>query len=339
MKLTSCIQQFFDLYHFRIKGSSPRTIKAYRQALTLFLPFVANYYSIKVASLSVDHLRLDAILAFLDYLESDRSNAANTRNQRLAVIKSLAKMIRLMYPQKSMIADVILALPQKKSQKKIVGFLYIEEIMAVYEAVDLKKPLGFRDYTMLHLLADSGARASEVAMLKVDYFNPAQKTLTILGKANKFRLIKLSPKTTDLIKRYIIRYRPHPKPIYQNCLFINKHGRPLTRKGIYLLCQKYLSIALKPNRLKSIHPVHSFRHACAINMLASGKSVSDVKNHLGHENVESTMVYLKMDLKTKKAVQKKFIQYCQSTLKHDPQIDELIDWEHKKQTLAWLDSL
>ncbi len=117
-------------------------------------------------------------------------------------------------------------------------------------------------------------------------------------------MIKLAQKTTDLLKRYITQYRPHPKPIYQQRLFINKHGRPLTRKGIYLMCQKYLSIAVKAKRLNRIHPVHSFRHACAINMIASGKSVSDVKNHFGHENVQSTMVYLTMDLRTKRAVEK-----------------------------------
>ncbi len=339
MRLTSCVQQFFDLYHFRIKGSSQCTITAYREALTLFLPFAAKYYSIKVASLSIDHLSLDVILAFLDYLDSDRKNAANTRNQRLAVIKSLAKMIRLMYPQKREVADIILSIPQKKSQKKIVGFLYVEEIFAAYQAVGLTKPLGFRDYPILHVLADSGASASEVATLKLDYFNPAQKTLSILGKGNNSRLIKLGQKTTDLIKHYITQYRPNPKPIYQHRLFINKHGKQLTRKGIYLLCQKYLSIALKPKRLEMIHPAHSFRHACAMNMLASGKSLSEVKNHLGHEHIEATMIYLKMDLTTKRAAQKKFIEYSQSTLKHDPKIDELIDWEHKKQTLAWLDSL
>jgi uncharacterized membrane protein len=58
MRLISCVQQFLDLYHFRIKGSSQRTIKAYREALALFLPFAAKYYSIKVASLSIDHLSL-----------------------------------------------------------------------------------------------------------------------------------------------------------------------------------------------------------------------------------------------------------------------------------------
>ena len=76
-----------------------------------------------------------------------------------------------------------------------------------------------------------------------------------------------------------------------------------------------------------------------MNMLASGKSGSDVKNHLGHESIQSTMIYLKMNLRTKRAVLKKFIEYSQSTLKHDPKIDELIDWEHKKETLDWLDSL
>ena len=339
MRLTNCIQQFFDHYHFRIKGSSPRTIEAYRQALTFFLPFAAKYHSINVASLSIDNLSVELILAFLHHLESHRNNAANTRNQRLAAIKSLAKMIRLMHPQKRQVADAILSIPQKKAQKKIVAFLYVEEIFAAYQAVDLRKPLGFRDYTILHLLADSGARASEIATLNVDYFNAAEATLSILGKGNKFRLIKLEPKTTALIKRYMTRHRADPKPIYQHRLFINKQGKPLTRKGVYLLCQKYLSMVLKPKRLKIIHPVHSFRHSCAINMIASGKPISEVKNHLGHESVESTMTYLNMDLRTKREVQKKHIQYNQSTLKHDPKIDELIDWEHKKETLAWLDSL
>ncbi|OEU84655.1 MAG: hypothetical protein BA865_14410 [Desulfobacterales bacterium S5133MH4] len=74
-------------------------------------------------------------------------------------------------------------------------------------------------------------------------------------------------------------------------------------------------------------------------MLCSGASVTDIKNHLGHENVDSTMVYLHLDLSRRREVQKKFINYSQSTLAHDPKIEELIDWENKEETLAWLDSL
>ncbi|MBC8431280.1 MAG: tyrosine-type recombinase/integrase, partial [Desulfobacterales bacterium] len=81
------------------------------------------------------------------------------------------------------------------------------------------------------------------------------------------------------------------------------------------------------------------RHACAVRMLLSGKSPSDIKNHLGHENINSTMLYLHMNLTQRRAVQKKFIEYTQSNLSHDPKIDELIDWENKKDVLEWLDSL
>ena len=138
MRLTTCVEQFFDLYHFRIKGSSQRTIKAYREALALFLPFAAKYYSIKIGSLSIDHLSLQVILSFLDYLQSDRSNAANTRNQRLAVIKSLAKMIRLMYPQKREIADIILAIPQKNHKKRSSLFYMSKKSLPPIKPLTLK---------------------------------------------------------------------------------------------------------------------------------------------------------------------------------------------------------
>ena len=339
MRLSTCIYRFFDQYLPRIKDSSKQTIKAYRDAFSLFLPFAAEHLSIKVDSLKIDHLSPDLILAFLDYLESDRNNVAKTRNHRLAAIKSLAKMIRFMYPEKRKLAERIMGIPQKRTQKQIIGFLYPDETLTVFESVDLTKKYGFRDYTILHLLDDSGARASEIATLNLDYFNPQKKTLAILGKGNRFRLIELSPKTTDLIKLYITKYRTAPKPLYQHRLFINKHGKEFTRHGIYRICRKYLTKALSPKRLKNINPAHSFRHSCAIRMLVCGEPISVIKNHLGHENIQSTMVYLQMDLTRKKEVQRKFIEYTQLNLAHDPKIEELIDWENQEDILTWLDSL
>ncbi len=339
MRLSTCIYKFFDQYLPRIKGSSRETIKAYRDAFTIFLPFAAQHRGIKIDSLTIDHLSSDLILAFLDYLESDRGNAGTTRNQRLAALKSLAKMMRFMYPENRDVAERILSIPQKRTQRKLIGFLYPDEIFKVFHGVDLTKKNGFRDYTILHLLDDSGARASEIATLNLDYFNVEQKTLAILGKGNRFRLIELSPKTTELIKLYIAKYRTKPKPLYQHCLFINQCGKEFTRHGIYRICRKYLFKALSPKRLKNINPVHSLRHSCAVSMLSRGKSLSDIKNRLGHENVQSTMAYLHMDLNHKRAVQKQFIEYTQSNLSHDPKIEELIDWENKKDLLEWLDSL
>ncbi len=339
MKLSTGIHRFFDQYLNRVKGCRENTVKAYRDTFTLFLPFAAAYYKIKVSNLDVDHLSIDLILDFLDHLESQRNNTTRTRNHRLAAIKSFAKMIRIFYPEQRLIAEKILNLQQKSAQKKLIGYLYIEEILATYKAVDLRAPTGFRDYAILHLLADSGIRASELAMLRLDDFTPEHSTLGVLGKGNKFRLIELEHKTTRLIRNYISNYRSKPKPLFGHRLFINKHRSGLTRKGVYLLCRKYLAKALNPKRLKEIDPVHCFRHSCAVNMLAQGRSLSDIKNRLGHENIESTKVYLHMDLRNKRKVQEKFFEYMQSTLKHDPKLDDLIAWENKKETLDWLDSL
>ena len=339
MKLSSCIRQFFDTYLPHIKGTSNHTIMAYRDAFRLFLPFAAHYRSIKIASLSLDHLWPELILAFLDDLELSRQNSAKTRNQRLAALKSFAKMVRFTCPEKRELAERILAIPQKRTQKQLIGFLYPQEIFKVFQAVDLKKKHGFRDYTLLHLLYDSGARASEVATLNLDYLNVEQKTLAILGKGNRYRLTELKPKTVQLIELYIARYRITPKPSHQQRLFITQLREAFTRHGIYRICKKYLSVALCHKRLKHINPVHSFRHSCAVTMLASGSSLSEIRNHLGHEDIQSTMGYLQLDLTRKKEILEQFIAYAQSVLTTDPKIEELLDWENKEDIMTWLDTL
>jgi len=339
MKLSICIHQFFDQYLPRIKGVSIHTIKSYRVTFTLFLPFAARYLSIKVGSLKIEHLSSDLVFSFLDHLETQRNNSASTRNYRLAALKSLAKMIRLMYPEKQGIAERIWNIPKKRTQKQLIGFIHQEEILKVFETVDLKKSQGLRDYCLLHLLNDSGARASEIATLNLDYFDPQQKTLAILGKENHYRLINLWPRTVQLIKLYIGKYRTIPKPLYRQRLFINQRGEEFTRHGIYHLCKKYLSMALSPKRLKNISPVHSFRHACAVNMLSSGFSIPEIKNHLGHQHTDSTMIYSHLEMSYKREVQKKFYEHTQSIIPQNMKIEELINWENKKETLNWLDNL
>jgi integrase/recombinase XerD len=339
MKLETCIYRFFDQYLPRIKGSSDQTIKAYRDVFSLFLPFAASRLSIKISSLRVEHLTPEMLLSFLDYLESDRSNVVRTRNQRLAAIKSLAKMIRLMYPEKREEAQRILDIPQKRAQRQLIGFLYPDEVLQVFNCVDLTKQSGLRDYTILHLLEDSGARASEITTLNLDYFDPQHSTLVILGKGNRYRQLELQPRTVQLISRYIAQYRIKPKPLYQHRLFINQRGEEMSRHGIYCLCNKYLQKALTPKRLKNINPVHSFRHSCAVRMLLSGKSLTDIQNRLGHETIQSTMTYTHMDLTLKKAVQNKFTEYMKTNLSEDPKISDWINWEKRKDILEWLDSL
>jgi len=339
MKLSTCIHMFFAQYLTHIKGLSPHTVKAYRDTFKLLLPFAATYHGIKIESLRLEHISSDLILSFLNQLEQKRNNQPVTRNNRLAAIKSFAKMIRFIYPQQRELADNVLNIPQKRSQKPLVGFLYDDEILRVFESVDIRSKEGFRDYVLLHLLYDSGARASEIAELHLDYFNPDQETMAILGKGNRFRLVKLEPKTVQLLQLYIKQYRIVPKPSYQHRLFINQRGEGLTRHGIYRLCKKYLSMVLTAKRLKTISPVHSFRHSRAMDMLYQGEAITDIKNHLGHDNVQSTTRYLQLDINHRRHIQKQLVEYMKSNLAIDRKMDELFDGENMQDIMRWLDSL
>jgi integrase/recombinase XerD len=339
MKLVSSVHHFFEQYLPRIKGYGSNTIKAYRDAFSLFLPFARDTLGVPINSLQLEQLTPELIVNFLGWLEKERGNSARTRNHRLAAIQSLAKMILYKHPEKRDIATRILNIPCKRYHRNIIGYLKQEEILAVLESVNINSAQGFRDYTILNLLFDSGARASEVATLDLDYFDPQQKSLVILGKGGHFRMITLWPKTVDLLSRYVEKYRVAPHTLYKSRLFLNQRGKELTRHGIYRLCRKYLEKALPEKRLKDLNPAHSFRHSCAVNMLLAGHPISDIKNRLGHESIKSTMIYLHLDLGQRQAIQKKFIDHTQSLLSQDDKVDELIGWENKEEILDWLDSL
>jgi site-specific recombinase XerD len=330
---------FFAQYLTNIKGLSPHTVKAYRDTFKLLLPFAAKHHGIKIESLRLEHISSDLILSFLHQLEKDRNNRPVTRNNRLAAIKSFAKMIRFIYPKQHELADTILNIPQKRSLKPLVGFLYNDEILRVFGSVDIRSKEGFRDYVLLHLLYDSAARASEIAGLQIDYFNSDQQTMAILGKGNRFRLVKLEPKTVQLLQLYIKQYRIAPKPRYQHRLFINQRAEGLTRHGIYRICKKYLSMVLTAKRLKTISPVHSFRHSRAMDLLYQGEAITDIKNHLGHDNVQSTTRYLQLDINHRRHIQKQLVEYMKSNLTIDRKIDELFDGENMEDIMDWLDSL
>lgn len=339
MSFQDSVCRYFTEYLPDIKGVSPETIKAYKETFRLFLNFSSSYLCKKVPDLEFEDMSPALILSFLEHLEKTRKNSTRTRNARLIALKSFAKMLRLLYPDHRKLAEAIANIPQKRFGKRLISYMDYDDLLQVFGAVDLKKKEGVRDYTILHLLFDSGARASEVARLEIRFFNPDKGTLMIKGKGGNYRLIELQDKTIELIDRYIKKYRSPPKAFYGNRLFINQRREGFTRNGIYRICKKYLSKALSEKQLTNMNPAHSFRHSCAVHLLLSGKSLTDIKNHLGHENLQSTMVYLHLNTSRKREVQSEFIKYIQSTIPKDKKMEELLNWERKEEILDWLDTL
>jgi integrase/recombinase XerD len=339
MKLNNCLQEFFTDYLIALKGVSPDTVKSYREAFKLFVKFSAKFLSKKAYQLQVEDITPVLIFAFLDHLEKKRNNKTRTRNARLIALKTFAKMLRLMYPEYLKTTEMILNIPQKRFGKRLIGYMDYEDILKVYGSVDLNKKDGFRDYTILHLLFDSGARASELANLETDYFDPHKKSLIIKGKRGNYRLIELEKKTVELLECYIKKYRGTPKPLYSNRLFINQRREGFTRNGVYRLCRKYVTKVLPVKEVEKLNPVHSFRHSCAVHMHLTGKSLTDIKNHLGHENLKSTMIYLHLSVSKKRDAQKKYIEHMKNSIDIDYKVSELLKSESKEEILKLLDSL
>src|SRR5210317_190610 len=129
MKLTISVYYFFEQYLPRIKGYGPNTIKAYRDAFSLLLPFARDTLGVPINSLQLEQLTPELIVDFLVWLEKERGNSARTRNHRLAAIQSLAKMILYKHPEKRNITTRILNIPCKRYHRNIIGFLYQEEIL------------------------------------------------------------------------------------------------------------------------------------------------------------------------------------------------------------------
>jgi hypothetical protein len=100
-----------------------------------------------------------------------------------------------------------------------------------------------------------------------------------------------------------------------------------------------LKRTLPAKRPADLNPVHGFRRGCAVRMLASSRSIVEIKNRLGHRNVESTMVYLNPDVSALGRVRKRFEQYAEPIFAGNAQIEEMIDWENRQKVVAWLDSL
>ena len=98
-------------------------------------------------------------------------------------------------------------------------------------------------------------------------------------------------------------------------------------------------MVLPAKRLKTISPVHSFRHSRAMDLLYQGKALTDIQNWLGHDNLQSTTLYLQLDLNHRRHIQKQLIDYMQSDLAIDNKLDELFECESMQDIIDWLDSL
>jgi integrase/recombinase XerD len=303
--LLTLTQSFFLGYLQSTRGASPHTVRAYRDALKLFFQHLAGQKRKRIEDLQLDDIQAEAVLTFLDHIESKRSNTAVTRNCRLAAIRSFVQHLLRHDVTRAAQYGRILAIGNKRAIHRAVAYLEPEEARAVIASVDTSSARGRRDHALLLLLYNTGARVSEaLAVRPSDLRLERPRHVRLLGKGKKERICPLWPETAAALRR-IAHAGGSGEPVFQSRL-----GTPLTRDGVAYLLQKYVRLAVKSTpspRFRRVTP-HMLRHSCAVALLQAGVDITVIRDYLGHASVSTTSRYVTTNLEMKRQVLDAFWQ-------------------------------
>jgi site-specific recombinase XerD len=301
MKSTSTLigpllQQFFVEHLMQHKHVSPQTTASYRDSFRLLLQYAKKHLNTEPVSLPVKALDATVILSFLDSLEKDRHNSARSRNVRLAAIRSFFRWLTLRDPEMVGTATQIMAIPVKRTDRRLVQSLTREEIDALLAAPDQANWQGRRDHALLLTLYNTGARVSEITSLHRDHVQFGVSTCVhLFGKGRKQRDVPLWPKTARALKCWFRELEGTPTSL----AFPSARGQRLSRNGVdYILKRAAADAACPTLSTKRIHP-HAVRHTTGSHLLQSGVDISVIALWLGHESIETTHVYVEADLASK----------------------------------------
>ncbi|NOR43859.1 MAG: tyrosine-type recombinase/integrase [Gammaproteobacteria bacterium] len=328
--LANFMKSFFSHYLPVQRGLSSNTIASYRDAIRLILCFVAEQIKKSVDALDVEDLTETVVLDFLDFLQQQRGCSPQTRNARLAAIRSLFAFIARTQPELLAQCQQIRAIPLKRTEHVSVDYLEEDELQALMDVLDPDTRTGVRDQALLLLLYNTGARVSEIVTLKLDGLRlNGNAQVNLKGKGDKHRSCPLWPETVSAINDYLKQRNPRQAET-QN-LFLNANGAPITRFGIRYVIGKYAAMAGEqcPSlKSKTVTP-HTLRHTTAMHLLRAGNDINMVSYWLGHADINTTHVYLEIDMEMKR----KMIEKTDA-----PNIREKKPW-HEPGILEWLNSL
>jgi len=294
----SLVREFFCRRLIAQQNVSARTVASYRDTFRLLLNFFAERRDRPPTALTLADLDAPAILAFLDHLEQRRGNSIPTRNVRLAAVRSFLKYAAARDPTCLPAVQRVLAIPMKRFQRPILGYLSRAEMAAILVAPDGSTWSGQRDRVLFALMYNTGARVSEaIGLRRADVTLAPSQTVRINGKGRKQRVIPLWRTTADCLRKWFSRIGQGP----DSPLFPNARGGPLSRSGVEdRLRQAVHDAAAKCSTLKGrrISP-HTLRHTTAMHLLQSGVDLTVIAIWLGHESTETTHLYVEANLAMK----------------------------------------
>lgn len=275
------------------RGLSKNTLTAYRQDLTAFVRFLNQQQK---TWHDVDHL---LILSFLNQMRQEQR--ANTSVARM--VTSLRKCFAYLKREGQVDHDPMLNIKPPKKAEHLPAVLSVAEVDRLLETPDVSTPLGLRTRAMLEVMYATGLRVSELVHLKMEDLHLDLGLIQTLGKGDKERIIPIGEVAVDWVDRYLAKARPAlVKDQRTATLFVNDHGRSLSRQGVWQLIKKLVQQA---DIQKDVSP-HTLRHSFATHILENGADLRIVQELLGHADISTTQIYTHI---SKKRLSQVYDQY------------------------------
>lgn len=292
------MQAFFSQRLVKQLQASPRTVISYRDTFKLLLRYLENRTGKAPCELGWDDIDAEAVGAFLDHLEADRHNSPRSRNTRLAALRSLFRYAALRHPEHAQLIGQVLAIPQKRYDKKLISFLTPAEINALVAAPDTGRWEGRRDRALILLAVQTGLRLSELIGLNCGDVDLGPTPLvSCTGKGRKHRAVPLTAPTAAVLRVWMnerggLRHDP---------LFPTRTGRRLSDDAIERRVANHSTIAARrcPSLTGKKLTPHVLRHTAAMSLLQAGVDVAVIALWLGHADIRSTNAYLHADMTIK----------------------------------------
>ena len=274
------MQEYLDVLKYQ-KNYSDLTIQAYQRDIEQFFFFFLEECIEDLSEVQYSFLR--------GYLSSlhQQNLSAKTINHKMS---SLRGFYRYLQNQEYINDNPFLLVDSLKEPQRNPDFLYIDEMVALLDSIDITAPLGKRNKAMLELMYASGLRCREVVELTLAQIDFSRQLLLIHGKGKKDRYVPFHDFAKECLQDYLETERLElmaKKHQEHHFVFVNKFGGQMTNRGIEDIVNR---VTQNYDPTKKIHP-HTFRHSFATHLLQQGVDIRLVQELLGHSSLSTTQVY------------------------------------------------
>ena len=265
------------MHYLRVeKGLSLNTQENYKRDLSFF------FSKIEEKKQRIKDIDRANIIDFLsDYKKNHSPNSVNR------MLSSLRQFYLFLKQNNYIDHNPMSNIDMPKKDKHLPDTLTLEEVEAIIETPDVNTVLGLRDRAILETMYATGLRVSELIHLKQNELHLSMGLIQTIGKGNKERIIPIGDIASEWLERYYRDSRMQLVKTPVSEVFVNAHGKPLTRQGVW---KNLKTIVKKAGIEKNVTP-HTLRHSFATHLLENGADLRMVQELLGHASISTTQIY------------------------------------------------